>query len=112
MTTVLQAFDSGHHDMVHDNQLDYYGRRIATCSSDGSVKVFDVSGEQPSLIANLEGHRGPVWQIAWAHPKFGCMLASCSFDNTVIIWKESDGGFGQVGHHRSTQICFSSPCIT
>lgn len=97
MTTVLQSFDCGHTDMVHDTQLDYYGRRTATCSSDGTVKVFDVSGDQPYLVANLEGHRGPVWQVAWAHPKFGSMLASCSFDNTVIIWRESEGGsFSQI----------------
>ena len=24
-------------------------------------------------------HDGPVWQVAWAHPKFGTLLASCSF---------------------------------
>lgn len=23
-------------------------------------------------------HDGPVWQVAWAHPKFGTLLASCS----------------------------------
>lgn len=97
MTTLLQSFESGHHDMVHDTQLDYYGRRIATCSSDGVVKIFDSSGDVPSLLATLEGHRGPVWQVSWAHPKFGCMLASCSFDNTFIIWRETDGGFSQVG---------------
>ena len=26
--------------------------------------------------------------MAWAHPKFGSLLASCSFDNRVLIWKE------------------------
>ena len=34
-------------------------------------------------------HEGPVWQVAWAHPKFGSILASCSYDGTVIIWQES-----------------------
>lgn len=28
-------------------------------------------------------------QVAWAHPKFGSLLASGSFDNRVIIWKET-----------------------
>jgi protein transport protein SEC13 len=28
--------------MIHDAQLDYYGKRLATCSSDRTVKVFDV----------------------------------------------------------------------
>jgi protein transport protein SEC13 len=26
----------------HDAQLDYYGKRLATCSSDRTIKVFDV----------------------------------------------------------------------
>ena len=33
-------------------------------------------------------HEGPVWQVAWAHPKFGSILASCSYDGSVIIWQE------------------------
>ena len=74
--------------MIHDAQLDYYGRRLATCSSDKTVKVFDVVGDQHVHLADLRGHEGPVWQVAWAHPKFGSLLASCSFDHRVIVWKE------------------------
>ena len=33
-----------------------------------------------------------MWQVAWAHPKFGGILASCSFDHRVIIWKELEQG--------------------
>ena len=54
--------------------------------------MFDVAGEQQTLLANLTGHDGPVWMCAWAHPKFGTLLASCSFDHKVIIWKESEQG--------------------
>ena len=82
------TFESGHQDMIHDAQLDYYGRRLATCSSDKTVKVFDVVGDQHVHLADLRGHEGPVWQVAWAHPKFGSLLASCSFDHRVIVWKE------------------------
>lgn len=93
------AFDTGHADAVHDAQLDYYGRRLATCSSDRSVKVWDVSagGEQRQLLADLHGHEGPVWQVAWAHPRFGSLLASASFDHRVVVWREgADGGWTQV----------------
>lgn len=90
-------FDAGHSDMVHDASFDYYGRRLATASSDKTIKVFDVIGDQHVHIADLRGHEGPVWQCAWAHPKFGSLLASCSFDHRVIVWKEAqDGQFHQV----------------
>lgn len=91
------ALETGHLDMVHDVQLDYYGKRLATCSSDRTVKVFDLSGEQRTLIADLRGHEGPIWQISWAHPRYGSLLASASFDHRVIIWKEgADGQWVQV----------------
>jgi protein transport protein SEC13 len=102
--------------------MDYYGKRLATCSSDRTVKLFLVQGETHTLIKELRGyagssialsflpppspfpsplclwpwvfdamvpsrlvkhahrHEGPVWQVAWAHPKFGNILASCGYD--------------------------------
>ena len=33
-------------------------------------------------------HDGPVWQISWAHPRFGNIIASCGYDCKVAIWKE------------------------
>ncbi len=55
MATTLASFDAGHADMVHDVQLDYYGRRLATASSDRSIKVFDVVGEQVGLSVKPAG---------------------------------------------------------
>ena len=43
-TSILSAFSTGHSDMMHDAQLDFYGRRLATCGADHCVKVFDVEG--------------------------------------------------------------------
>ncbi|KAF9265012.1 WD40 repeat-like protein [Marasmius fiardii PR-910] len=95
--------ETAHEDMIHDAQLDYYGKRLATCSSDRTVKVFDVvEGDSQNLSAGqtLKGHTGPVWQIAWGHPKFGQILASCSYDGKVLIWKEQPGqGWTKVREH-------------
>jgi protein transport protein SEC13 len=84
--TVVETY---HGDIVHDTQFDYYGRYLATCSSDKSVRVFTAAGQQPgALVAHLVGHSSPVWMVAWAPPEFGCALASCGYDGKVIIWKE------------------------
>lgn len=32
-----------------------------------------------------------MWKLAWAHPEFGQIIASCSFDRTVVIWEETEG---------------------
>lgn len=86
---------TGHSDVVHDAQLDFYGRRLATCSSDRTVKIFaiDRSGVHRHE-ATLEGHRGPVWHVAWAHPtRHGNpILASASYDGRVIVWMEETPG--------------------
>ena len=75
--------------MIHDSQFDYYAKKLATCSSDRTIKVFEVVGDKYRLSATLTGHEGPIWQIAWAHPKFGVLLASCSYDGSVLIHREA-----------------------
>ncbi|KAJ7647457.1 WD40-repeat-containing domain protein [Roridomyces roridus] len=92
--------ETAHEDMIHDAQLDYYGKRLATCSSDRTVKVFDViEGDTQKIGKSLTGHTGPVWQVAWAHPKFGHILASCSYDGKVLIWKEQPNGWSKIREH-------------
>lgn len=80
--------NSGHDDMIHDAGLDYYGRRLATCSSDKTIRIFEIDGESHRLVETLKGHEGAVWCVAWAHPKFGTILASSSYDGKVLIWRE------------------------
>ncbi|KAK9449117.1 WD40-repeat-containing domain protein [Limtongia smithiae] len=86
----MATIGSLHNDMIHDAQLDYYGKRLATCSSDKTIKIFEIDGENHKLVDTLQGHDGPVWQLSWAHPKFGSILASASYDGKVLIWREDD----------------------
>jgi WD40 repeat protein len=93
-----------HEDYVHDVQFDYYGKRIATCSSDQLVKIWEknsallsagISAEslgvteenaaiavnQWTCTASIGGkHNGPVWRVAWADPEFGSIVASSGND--------------------------------
>ncbi|OCF31580.1 protein transporter SEC13 [Kwoniella heveanensis CBS 569] len=88
--------ETQHEDMIHDAQLDYYGKRLATCSSDKTIRIFNVvKGEAKGEPIVLKGHTAPVWQLAWAHPSFGSILASCSYDGRVFIWKEVGPGQGK-----------------
>eukprot|EP00607_Mallomonas_marina_P009901 CAMPEP_0182419684 /NCGR_PEP_ID=MMETSP1167-20130531/4084_1 /TAXON_ID=2988 /ORGANISM="Mallomonas Sp, Strain CCMP3275" /LENGTH=305 /DNA_ID=CAMNT_0024594737 /DNA_START=64 /DNA_END=981 /DNA_ORIENTATION=+ len=92
MASPIISIDTQHNDMIHDSQFDYYARKLATCSSDRSIKIFEVAGEICQPSATIVEHEGPVWQVAWGHPKFGVILASCSYDASVIIHRESPQG--------------------
>jgi len=88
MTSLITSFDTNHTDQINDAQFDFYGRHLATCSSDGTVKIWEIEENSQKLISELKGHKSAVWQIVWSNPKFGNLLASCSYDRKVIVWKE------------------------
>lgn len=104
-TNCQVTISDAHETLIHDAVLDYYGKRLATCLLDKTVKVFDVDGEKHTLVETLRGHEGPVWQVLWAHPKFGSILALCLYDGKVIIWQEQDGrwnNIAQVAVHKAS----------
>ena len=35
--------------------------------------------------------------MTWAHPEFGQVLATCSFDRQAAVWEESFGDVGREG---------------
>lgn len=112
----MSQISTDHTEAIHDAQLNWSGSRLATCSSDRTIKIYDCSSpasdnpaslsapsqlqqggagqqqQQHTLIDTLHGHEGPVWQVSWAHPKFGNILASCSYDGKVIVWREGNTG--------------------
>lgn len=83
-----------HDDSVHDISYDYYGKRIATCSSDHCIKVWDIDKDGKwQLATEFKAHDSAVTRVVWAHPEYGTILASCSLDRSVRIWQEQQGKF-------------------
>lgn len=94
---VAKSLNAEHKDLIHDVAFDFYGRRMATCSSDQSVKIWDLNEDGEWVCtASWKTHCGSVWKVTWAHPEFGQIIATCSFDRTAAIWEESvsDSGHG------------------
>ncbi|XP_054281749.1 nucleoporin SEH1 isoform X2 [Macrosteles quadrilineatus] len=86
------SINAEHKDLIHDVAYDFYGQRMATCSSDQFVKVWDKDEHDNwVLTATWKAHSGSVWKVTWAHPEFGQVLATCSFDRTGAIWEEIVG---------------------
>jgi len=89
---VSKTIKAEHDDLVHDVAYDFYGKRMATCSSDQHVKIWeeDEAGNWVNT-SSFKSHHGSVWKVTWAHPEFGQVIATCSFDRTAKVWEEIAG---------------------
>ncbi|CAL1541957.1 unnamed protein product, partial [Lymnaea stagnalis] len=94
---VAKCISSQHKDLIHDVSFDYHGRRMATCSSDHTVKVWDLDDGKWQCTASWKTHSGSVWRVTWAHPEFGQVLATCSFDRTAAVWEELSSDISSKG---------------
>lgn len=81
-------------DYVHDVAYDYYGTRMALCTSSLKIMVFSAprsgaEGGQWTETAKMDrAHSGPIWRLCWGGPEHGEPLASCSEDRTVQLWSD------------------------
>jgi protein transport protein SEC13 len=85
-----------HDSNINDSQFDHYGISLASCDSNGFIQVSSVNTDpaalkQVSVNAFFKAHDGPAWQVAWAHPKYESVIASCGYDRWVKVWKEANG---------------------
>ncbi|ORZ14647.1 WD40-repeat-containing domain protein [Absidia repens] len=92
MTISTTMLGTGHDDLVHDIEYDYYGKRLVSCSSDQRLKVWDLveTGDAAGWETNdtWKGHDASIIKASWAPPEYGQIIASCSLDRTVKIWEE------------------------
>lgn len=74
---------------VRDITFDWYARRLAVSSSDGKIKIYSKSSTNSwKLNYDFRAHDDIVNKVKWAHPDFGSIIATSSYDKTVIIWEE------------------------
>jgi WD40 repeat protein len=95
-STSTKVLASMHQDYVHHVAFDIYGRRMATCSGDRFVRVWDLTDNgEWSLVGEWQAHRGSVTMLSWAHPEFGSLLATCGSDHEARIWEERTNATSQ-----------------
>ena len=104
-SAMLASYPLLHQDFVHDIAFDFHGKRIASCSSDQKIFIWEkqlktiAEGDEIKQIYEWElvdeiggtlGHQAAVQRVKWADPEFGGVLASSSYDRQVYIWEEND----------------------
>eukprot|EP00529_Nitzschia_sp_RCC80_P028903 CAMPEP_0113444334 /NCGR_PEP_ID=MMETSP0014_2-20120614/2613_1 /TAXON_ID=2857 /ORGANISM="Nitzschia sp." /LENGTH=327 /DNA_ID=CAMNT_0000335343 /DNA_START=9 /DNA_END=992 /DNA_ORIENTATION=- /assembly_acc=CAM_ASM_000159 len=84
-----QVISSMHKDFINECSFDNYGRRMATCSGDRFVRIWDLSENGDwNLNAEFQGHKGSVSSLSWAHPEYGSLIATAGADGEAKIWEE------------------------
>jgi len=89
VNSTFPEFAMAEAEIYHDIAVDYFSKFMVACCSDGRV-ILNQIGEnnEPKRINTLKGHDGAVWQASWAHPHFGAMFATGSYDGKMIVWKQ------------------------
>ncbi|KAH9916226.1 WD40 repeat-like protein [Amylocystis lapponica] len=69
---------NAHNDLVTDAAYDFYGLRLATCSLDQRIKVWqlDESSGSWNVEDDWKAHDAAVTKVSWAHPEFGTVPAT------------------------------------
>ncbi|KAI2513702.1 hypothetical protein MHU86_842 [Fragilaria crotonensis] len=111
-----QILSSLHSDYIHHVSFDIYGRRMATCSGDRHVRIWNLqpcgsttttsNGDHAhdgtttnnnnnntsntwAVASHFQAHRGAVTHLSWSHAEFGTLVATCgSSDCEVKVWEE------------------------
>jgi hypothetical protein len=96
----------GHTGPVHGVCFSPDGKRLASASVDGVVKVWDAATGQEALT--LRGSTGPIWGVCYSPD--GRRLASAGEGGTVKVWDAATGeeALTLKGHTRIVNsVCFS-----
>jgi WD40 repeat protein len=75
---------------VTDMQFSKYGKLLATCGMDGTVRLWDMTDfERPALSKTWKAHDGFAFGVAISPT--GESVASAGWDNRVKLWKVATG---------------------
>ncbi len=84
-----------HQSFITDIAYDHYGRRLATCSADQTVRIVertkDGLGWDDERAQKIGGFNSQIVKVAWAHPEYGQVLACCCDSGEVVVLEEQEG---------------------
>ena len=107
--SLITKIISGHTDKIKDICFSPDGKKLASVSDDGLVKIWDIVSKK--VVAEFEGHNSGIESVYYS-PK-GKYLATASSDKTIRIWDVERGKatwvlFGNDGHKDVVhKVCYN-----
>ena len=95
--------------IIYGVAFDATGRRVASSSYDGTVRVFDTESRQ--RLALMTSDHNPVYAVAFAHDDKHPWMATTSSDGNIRLWDtESYAPIGTplTGHQGKAAVAFSA----
>jgi WD40 repeat protein len=79
-------------EMINDINFDWFGKRLAIATVENKLKIYDIRETEDGkphlkLTSETLAHSGAIWKVKWAHPDFGPLLVTCSYDKHIIGWQ-------------------------
>ncbi|XP_039007989.1 protein transport protein SEC13 homolog B-like [Hibiscus syriacus] len=80
-----QKIEIDHEDVLYDVVMDHYGRRLATASSDTTIKIV-----LEGCLGASQDFKTPFWSVSCSPT--GNLLSAADANKNVTLWKEAVGG--------------------
>lgn len=103
---------TAHTDEVNAVEWDPTKRFLASCSDDKTAKIWEVDSDRMDPLYDFILHKEEVYTLKWCtNTNKKPLLATASFDSTVMLWNIEDGSRYRVlaRHHDSVYSVAFSP---
>lgn len=92
MLSTASSFGSIYKRQIFSSDIDYYNKYVCASSAD-DVDIQIVNNDRTKLYSaiKLQKHVGPIWQVMFAHAKFG-FIASRGSGCNLIVRRSNDEG--------------------